>query len=393
MSSLRARSFVPRRSFDWLVVGAGLTGATLAERIASQLGQTVLVIDRRSHIAGNIYDIVDENGIRVHRYGAHIFHTSSETVWRYLSEFTDWRAYEHKVVASVSGRLVPLPCNLNTLDALLGEKDAAPLARALIEEFSFGARIPILRLIEHEDRRLAELGSFLYDSVFVNYTIKQWGRRPEDLDPAVTARVPVVISRDDRYFRDPYQALPADGYTTMVSRMLDHDRITVALSTDHDEIGDSLRCKRVVFTGPIDEHFKGIYGPLRYRSLRFEDAQLPVGPYQPTAVVNYPNEHDFTRIIEHAHFGRATTGSTRITREYPEEYRPRHNEPYYPVPVESSRLLYKRYAALLPEEAVTTIFAGRLARYRYLDMDQAVNHALQIFKRSICHGDLAGVRD
>jgi len=391
VSSLRARSFVPRRSFDWLVVGAGLTGATLAERIASQLGQTVLVIDRRSHIAGNIYDIVDENGIRVHRYGAHIFHTSSETVWRYLSEFTDWRAYEHKVVASVSGRLVPLPCNLNTLDALLGEKDAAPLARALIEEFSFGARIPILRLIEHEDRRLAELGSFLYDSVFVNYTIKQWGRRPEDLDPAVTARVPVVISRDNRYFRDPHQALPADGYTAMVSRMLDHDRITVALSSDFDAIGASLRYKRLVFTGPIDDYFKAVYGPLPYRSLRFEDTELPLGPYQPMAVVNYPNEHAFTRIIEHAHFGGPVTGSTLITREYPEEYRPSRNEPYYPVPMEDSRLLYRRYAALLAEVAPATVFAGRLARYRYLDMDQAVNHALQIFKRTVCAGDLAGV--
>ncbi|MGO8722711.1 MAG: NAD(P)-binding protein, partial [Acidimicrobiales bacterium] len=181
MSSYRAGSFAPRRSFDWLVVGAGLTGATLAERIASQLGQTVLVVDRRSHIAGNAYDPVDENGIRVHRYGAHIFHTSSESVWRYLSQFTDWRAYEHQVVACVSGRLVPLPCNLNTLDALLGDKDARPLARALTDEFGFGARVPILRLIEHQDRTLAELGSLLYDSVFVNYTIKQWGRRPEDL--------------------------------------------------------------------------------------------------------------------------------------------------------------------------------------------------------------------
>ena len=391
VSSHRARSFAPRRSFDWLVVGAGLTGATLAERIASQLGQTVLVVDRRSHIAGNAHDPVDENGIRVHRYGAHIFHTSSETVWQYLSEFTDWRPYEHRVVASVSGRLVPLPCNLNTLEALLGEKDAAPLVRALIDEFSLGARVPILRLIEHPDRTLAKLGSFLYDSVFVNYTVKQWGRRPEDLDPAVTARVPVVVSRDDRYFKDTYQALPADGYTTMVSRMLDHDRITVALSTDRDAIGSSVRFKRLVFTGPIDEYFEGAYGSLPYRSLRFEDSQLPVGPYQPAAVVNYPNEHDFTRIIEHAHFGGPVTGATRITREYPEEYWPRHNEPYYPVPTPGSRLVYDQYATLLPEATSTTVFAGRLAEYRYLDMDQAVNHALQTFKRSIRAGDLARV--
>jgi UDP-galactopyranose mutase len=294
-------------------------------------------------------------------------------------------------VASVSGRLVPLPCNLNTLEALLGEKDAAPLVRALIDEFSLGARVPILRLIEHPDRTLAELGSFLYDSVFVNYTIKQWGRPPEDLDPAVTARVPVVVSRDNRYFKDAYQALPADGYTTMASRMLDHDLITVALSTDHDDIGSSVRFKRLAFTGPIDEYFKGVYGPLPYRSLRFEDTQLRVGPYQPAAVVNYPNEHDFTRIIEHAHFGGPVIGATRITREYPEEYWPRTNEPYYPVPTANSRLVYDRYAGLLPEVASTTIFSGRLAKYRYLDMDQAVNQALQTFKQSICAGDLARV--
>jgi UDP-galactopyranose mutase len=391
VSASRARFLGPQRNFDWLVVGAGLTGATLAERIATQLGQTVLVIDRRSHVAGNTYDYVDEQGIRVHRYGAHIFHTSSEIVWRYLSAFTDWRPYEHKVLASVAGRLVPLPCNLNTLDALLGEREAATLGRALINAFGFGTRVPILRLIQNPDRTLAELGSFLYDSVFVNYTLKQWGRRPEDLDPAVTGRVPVVISRDDRYFRDPHQALPTDGYTAMVSRMLDHERITVATSTDHDAVGSSIHCKRVVFTGPIDEYFKGVYGPLPYRSLRFEDTQVAAGPYQPVAVVNYPNEHEFTRIIEHAHFAGPVTGPTLITREYPEEYRPGRNEPYYPLPTLDSRLLYDRYAALLPGVAPTTVFAGRLAKYRYFDMDQAVSHALQLFKRHLCAADLAGV--
>ena len=391
VSSWRARVLGPRTGFDWLVVGAGLTGATLAERIASQLDQTVLVVDRRPHIAGNTHDPVDEHGIRVHRYGAHIFHTSSEGVWRYLSAFTDWRPYEHRVLASVAGQLVPLPCNLNTLDALLGEKAAAALGRTLSDVFGPGTRVPILRLIEHPDRALAELGSFLYDSLFVNYTLKQWGRRPEDLDPAVTGRVPVVIARDDRYFRDPHQALPADGYTTMVSRMLDHDRITVALSTDYESIRASIRCKRLVFTGPIDEFFECVYGPLPYRSLRFEDTELPIGPYQPTAVVNYPNEYAYTRIIEHAHFAGPVTGSTRITREYPEEYLPRYNEPYYPVPTESSRTLYKRYAALRAEVAPTVIFAGRLAKYRYFDMDQAVNHALQLFRREICADDLVGV--
>jgi len=388
VSSSRAVALGPQKDFDWLVVGAGLTGATFAERIASQLGETVLVIDRRAHVAGNTYDCLDD-GIRVHRYGAHIFHTGSERVWHYLSQFTDWRPYEHRVLASVAGQLVPLPFNLNTLEALIGTRQAAPLVASLVDEFGYGTRIPILRLLEHPNRTLADLGSFVYDSVFVNYTLKQWGRRPEDLDPAVTGRVPVLISRDDRYFRDRHQALPADGYTTMVTRMLDHDLITVATSTDHNSIGPAVRCRRTVYTGPIDEYFAGVYGPLPYRSLRFEDTRLATGPYQPVAVVNHPNEHDFTRIIEHAHFGGPREGSTLITREYPEEYQPGINEPYYPLPTPDSRQLYGRYAALLAEVAPTTVFAGRLAKYRYFDMDEAVSQALQIFKQQVRAADRA----
>jgi len=275
--STGATSLGPRRDYDWLVVGAGLTGATLAERIASQRGQSVLVIDRRPHVAGNTFDY-DDQGILVHQYGAHIFHTSSDSVWQYLSAFTKWRPYVHKVLASVGDQLVPLPCNLNTLDALLGVTTAAPLGQALIDTFGSGTRVPILRLVQHPSAALAELGAILYESVFVNYTLKQWGRRPEDLDPAVTGRVPIIVSRDDRYFRDPYQALPSEGYTTMVNRMLHHHLITVATSTDYDAIGSSVRYKRMVFTGPLDEHFGGVYGPLPYRSLRFENSRLQDGP-------------------------------------------------------------------------------------------------------------------
>lgn len=380
------RSFAgPPRNFDWLVVGAGLTGATLAERIASQLGQRVLVVDRRPHIAGNAFDEVDDDGIRVHRHGAHVFHTGSEAVWRYLSQFTEWRPYEHRVLAEVAGRLVPIPCNLSTLDALLGPSGATTYGRALVDAFGLGARVPVLRLMEHPDRLLADLGRFVHDTLFVNYTAKQWGRRPDQLDPAVTGRVPVVVSREDRYFHDPHQALPAGGYTQMVARMLDHQLITVATATEHRSLGAHTRFDRTVYTGPVDEHFGHELGHLPYRSLRFDDERLDRGPHQPVSVVNHPNQHTFTRVIEHAHFdGGPGVGPTVITREYPEDHRPGVNEPYYPLPTREARALYERYADLARELAPTTIFAGRLARYRYLDMDQAVGQALQVFKRRIC---------
>lgn len=372
--------------FDWLVVGAGLTGATLAERIASQLGQSVLVVDRRPHIAGNVYDELDGDGIRVHRYGAHIFHTSSERVWSYLSRFTTWVGYEHRVLASVGGRLVPLPFNLNTLDMLFPAPDAAHLTGLLVNTFGESSRVPVLKLIDHPTPELSELGRFVYDQVFLNYTAKQWGRRPEELDPSVTGRVPVLVSRDDRYFRDKHQALPAEGYTTMVARMLDHPLITVATSTDYAAAASSVKHRRVVYTGPIDEYFFGVYGPLPYRSLRFEHERLPTGPHQPVSVVNYPNEHDYTRILEHRHFagGSSWAGASTITREYPDEYRPGDNEPFYPLPAEASHQAYRRYADLRDETEPDTVFAGRLAKYRYLDMDQAVNLALQAFDRRIC---------
>ena len=378
------------RHYDWLVVGAGLSGATLAERIASQLGQTVLVVDRREHVAGNAYDCV-EDGIRVHRYGAHIFHTASDSVWAYLSEFTRWQPYEHRVLARVADRLIPLPCNLNTIDALLPGGEGRQRGRELVDAFGLDTRVPILKLIDHHDRRLAELGDLLYRSVFLPYTVKQWGRRPEELDPAVTGRVPVVVSRDDRYFRDRHQALPADGYTAMVTRMLDHPLIAVATSTDHTSLGDTFRCRRKVFTGPIDEFFGTVHGPLPYRSLRFVDSVVDDGPFQPVSVVNHPDAPGYTRIIEHAHFAGPVSGSTLVTHEYPEDYRPGVNEPYYPLPTLASRQLYQRYEALLAEVDPTTVFAGRLARYRYLDMDQAVGQALQIFKRRIAVTDPVAV--
>jgi UDP-galactopyranose mutase len=367
--------------FDWLVVGAGLSGATLAERIATQLGQSVLVVDRRDHIAGNAYDAVDEAGVRVHRYGAHIFHTVSPRVWAYMSQFTDWLPYTHRVVGVIDGTTVPLPFNLTTLHALR-PADAGVLEERLIAEVGRDGRIPVLALLEHADPALQGLGEFVYEKVFLHYTMKQWGYRPEEIDRAVTGRVPVVVSRDDRYFRDRYQGIPVEGYTAMVGRMLAHPLIVVKTGVDFRHVVDDVRYDRMVYTGPIDEFFDNAFGPLPYRSLRFEHETLPVDRFQAAAVVNFPDETPHTRIIEHSHFSDQHLGASTVTYEYPEDYVPGHNEPYYPLPQPESHRRFARYAAAAAElEGV--VFSGRLAEYRYYDMDQAVAHALTVFRNDI----------
>jgi UDP-galactopyranose mutase len=383
----RAVTAFSRRDFDWVVVGAGLTGSTLAERMASQLGQRVLVIDRRSHVAGNAYDSPDEAGTLVHRYGAHIFHTKSQTVWRYLSNFTSWYPYEHRVLADIEGKLVPLPFNLNTLGALFSRPRARAWETALLKEFGEGSRVPVLKLLEHPRNDLATLGRYVYENVFLHYTEKQWGVRPEALDPAVTSRVPVIVGTDNRYFRDPYQGIPAQGYTAMVTNMLSHPLITVALSTPYEEIKHSYPCARTIYTGAIDEFFAGGHGPLPYRSLRFEHRVLGPGRSQPVAVVNYPNDFQYTRVIEHCHFYGATPDLSTVTYEYPEPYLPGENEPYYPLPTPASHQLYNKYKAETARYLGKVFFVGRLANYKYYDMDQAVNQALQLFKRHLVWKD------
>jgi len=369
--------------YDWLVVGAGFSGATLAERIASQLDQRVLIVDRREHIGGNAYDSLDEAGIRVHRYGAHIFHTRSTKVWSYLSQFTDWYPYVHRVKASIDGKLVPLPFNLESLHALVHPTMARRLEACLLSRFGEGGRVPVLRLMENANYDLQRLAALVSDQVFDNYTRKQWGLRPDELDRSVTGRVPIVVSRDDRYFGDPHQGMPAGGYTALFERMLAHPNIDIALGVDHADVQDQVRHDRLVFTGEIDAFFGFAHGPLPYRSLRFEHRSIDEAEFQPTAVVNHPNEHDYTRIIEHKHFSGGGGDRTTITYEYPQDYVRGDNEPYYPVPRQQNHLLYERYAedALSLEGKV--VFAGRLARYRYLDMDQAVSQALVCFRQQV----------
>ncbi len=376
--------------YDWLVVGAGLSGATLAERIASQLDQRVLVVDRRPHLAGNVYDEVDpETGIRVHRYGPHIFHTASDTVWDYLSGFTEWLPYTHRVLGRVDGKLVPIPCNLNTLRALLPEERAEKLEKRLVDEVGYGARVPVLTLLEHEDAELQRLGEFVYEKFFLHYNLKQWGLRPEEIDRSVSGRVPVVVSEDDRYFRDAHQAIPAQGYTALVAAMLDHPNIDVELGVDGHEVARQVAHDRMIWTGPIDAYFGHSHGDLPYRSLRFEYEVRP-GPdhFQPVAQVNHPGPEDaFTRCVEHAHFeGAAVPRGTVLTREFPEAHRRGENEPYYPVLRPDSHERFRSYATEAAALGDRVIFSGRLADFRYYDMDQAVAHALQAFRREVLSG-------
>lgn len=367
---------------DWLIVGAGFTGATLAERIAAELNERVLLVDRRAHVGGNAYDEYNEHGILVHRYGPHVFHTNSKRVWDYLSRFTMWRPYFHRVVAMVDGKPVPLPFNLNSIDMLFPGRHAERLSEKAIQAYGFGARVPILRLVESEDTDLRFLGEYIYEKVFEGYTIKQWGMDPKELDPSVTARVPFYVGRDDRYFQDTYQGIPTPGYTSLFQRMLSSPNIGVLLKVDYREIVEEVRFKRMIYTGPIDEFFDYMYGPLPYRSIRFVFETVRQEFYQHVATVNYPNNFDFTRITEQKHLTGQRSDYTTLVLEYPEPYRPRENEPYYPIPRRENQ---ERYALYAKEAAKlkTVLFAGRLADYRYYNMDQAVARALSLFEKSV----------
>jgi len=378
------------RKFDWLIVGAGFTGAVLAERIASELGKRVLVIDRRGHIAGNAYDHCDDHGLLIHKYGPHIFHTASTKVWDYLSRFTQWRPYEHRVLGKIDGRLAPIPFNLNSLDLLFPAAQAQSLSRLLIDTYGEGRNVPILKMREDGPPGLQELAAYIYEKVFKNYTLKQWSLMPEQLDAGVSARVPVRISRDDRYFQDAHQAIPAEGYSAMFSRILAHPNIEVATGTDYRSLPDTGA--NVIFTGPIDEFFGYQFGALPYRSLRFHFYSRAESQAQPVGTVNYPNDHAYTRITEFKHLTGQQSSSTVLVEEYPQAYEPGKNEPYYPIPTRDNAEKLKPY-----QDAARTLegkvwFAGRLGDYAYYNMDQACARALALFEKQIvpfARGDVA----
>jgi UDP-galactopyranose mutase len=368
--------------WDWLIVGAGFTGAVLAERIATDLDQSVLVIDRRNHIAGNAYDY-DDGGMLVHRYGPHIFHTNSERVWNYLSRFTEWRPYFHHVLGIVDGRRVPVPFNLNSILTLFPPRMADRLCDALIQHYGFGRKVPILKLRDEQDPDLRFLADYVYSRVFEGYTLKQWGMRPEDLGPNVTARVPIRISCDDRYFQDRYQAMPRSGYTALFNRLLDHRRILVELNVEYTDAIAAVRFDRMIFTGPIDEFFNYAHGPLPYRSVRFDRRREPHDAGLPVGTINYPSEFDFTRISDQRHLSGALDATPLLITEYPEQYVPGVNDPYYPIPTEATSALLDCYlgdAAVLDGR---TFFAGRLGDYSYYNMDQACGRALALFEKRI----------
>jgi UDP-galactopyranose mutase len=359
-------------AFDWLVLGAGFAGSVMAERLASQLGQRVLVVDRRNHVAGNAYDHHDAAGVLVHRYGPHIFHTNSSEVWQYLSQFTDWRPYEHRVLASVDGQLVPFPINLDTVNQLYGVK----LSTFELEAFFESAAEPRSPIRTSEDLVLSKVGKDLYLKFFRNYTRKQWGLDPSELDASVTARVPTRNTRDSRYFTDTYQAMPLHGYTRMFERILSHANIKVLLNADYRELGSAVPYERMVYTGPIDEFFDFRFGRLPYRSLDFRFETLDVPVFQPAAVINYPNEFPYTRVTEFKYLTGQEHAKTSVVYEYPRS----EGDPYYPVPRPENGELYGEYKQLADATA-DTIFLGRLATYKYYNMDQVVAQALAVFRR------------
>lgn len=370
--------------FDWLIVGAGFSGSTLAERIANKLGQKVLLVERRDHIGGNAYDEYNECDIQVHRYGPHIFHTNSKKVWDYLSQFTGWRPYYHHVLAVVDGKKIPVPFNLNSLAALFPRGYAARVEKLLIDNYGHGNKIPILKLRESSVRDICFLAEYVYEKIFYGYTLKQWELQPEDLDPSVTARVPFSISRDDRYFQDIYQAIPAHGYTDMFQKMLAHPNIKTLLSTDYREIISEVNFERMIYTGPVDEYFNSRYGTLPYRSQLFDFITLAQETYQEAGTINYPNEYDFTRITEMKYLsGQANPNNTTLIIEYPKAYCSGQNEPLYPIPQRERLAIYNSYVKEAAKLAGKVFFCGRLAEYRYYNMDQVVERALKLFEEDI----------
>jgi len=367
-------------SYDVIVVGAGFAGSVMAERLATQLGKRVLVVDRRPHIAGNAYDRLDEAGLLIHQYGPHIFHTNSADIFDYLSQFTEWRAYEHRVLAQVDGLLVPIPINRTTINALYGLTLSTD---AEAEAFLVSRAEPVTVIRTSEDVVVSAVGRTLYEKFFRGYTRKQWGLDPSELDKAVTARVPTRTNTDDRYFNDRFQAMPAEGYTRMFERMLDHSNIDLLLGTDYAQVRNAYPHAHLVFTGPIDEYFSYRFGKLPYRSLRFEHETLDTPWSQPVAVVNYPDpEIPYTRITEYKHLTGQEHARTSITREYPQA----EGDPYYPIPRDENQALFKRYEALARAEENVT-FVGRLATYRYYNMDQIVGQALASFRRTFLQAE------
>jgi UDP-galactopyranose mutase len=364
--------------FDYLIVGAGYSGCVLAERIATQLKKKVLIVERRDHIGGNAYDYHNDDGILLHKYGPHWFHTNDKKVFAYLSQFTEWRFHNHVVKSSVNGKLLPIPINMETINQLYGLHLETPdEVQAFYDSVKVDIRVPV----NAEEKVLSSVGQDLYNIFFRNYTTKHWGIDPKELDVSVTARIPVRTNRDDRYFNDIYQGLPKRGYSAMFRHMIADKRISVLLQTDYRDVLGTIKFKKMIYTGAIDEFFDYAYGKLPYRSLIFEHETLDMEYFQPCQQVNYPNTHDFTRIVEWKHATGQGHNKTTITREYPCPAID-GREKYYPVPSKMNHDLFSKYKEETKKLKSVT-FCGRLADYKYYNMDQVVARALMVFRKRI----------
>lgn len=376
--------------YDFIIVGAGIAGITIAEQVANLLNKSVLLIDKRDHIGGNCYDYYNEEGILIHKYGPHIFHTNEMQVYNYLSMFTNWRQYNHKVLGKIENQLVPIPFNLISIDKCLPDK-AGEIKTSLLEEYEVNENVAILDMKKSEKEEIRELADYVYENVFLNYTKKFWGVTPEELNPDVTARVPVHISYDCRYFQDTYQAIPQAGYTAMFENMLSNHKINILLNKDYRDIlridydnkkiyyYDEEYEGQLIFTGMIDEFFNYEYGALPYRSVNFMEETQDRFYFQENATINYPNEYHFTRITEYKYLTGQSHPQTTIQFEFPEEYRKDNaqQDPSYPIPQEKNEELYDKYKKLAKDYENVT-FLGRLAEYKYMNMDVVVKKALDL---------------
>ena len=382
---------------DYIIVGCGLAGIVIANKIANELDKKVKKKKKRNHIGGNCYDYYDENGILVHKYGPHIFHTNYKEVFDYLSKYTDWHIYQFQARVVIDGKTTNIPFNLNTMKDLLDENLYNKFSKKLIDRYGYDSVIPILKLKEADDEDLKWLSNYIYEKVYLNYMYKQWEVRPEELDASVTERVPIYISKDDRYFKDKYQAMPKNGYTEMFNKMLNHKNINIMLNTDaFDYINVDKENKelkfinkkfdgKIIYTGEIDLLFNNIYGELPYRSLRFEYKNYNKEYFQETAMTSYPNNYEFTRITETKHMTGQDAKTTTVIYEYPQKYERKtfgKDIPYYPIPNTSNRDTYFKYKDY-SKNYKNLILIGRLAQYLYFNMDQMIKMALDTFEENI----------
>ncbi len=360
-----------KTDYDFLIIGSGFAGSVLAERISSQMNKRVLVVEKREHIGGNAYDYYNSSGVLIHKYGPHIFHTNYEDVWKYVSFFADWNGYQHRVLAYVDGKTVPVPINLTTVNAMLGRNFAA----SELKDYFESVRLRPVTINNSRDVIVSQVGEFFYDKIFKNYSYKQWGIYPDELLPEVTKRIPVRYDSDDRYFSDKYQGLPVLGYTKLFEKLLSNRNITVMLSVDYKAVIDNVRFDNLIYTGPIDYFFDYKHGRLPYRSLDLRFETMEIERYQETAVVNYPNDYEFTRITEFKHMTLQKLPQTTILKEYPTW----DGEPYYPTLTKDADSMYTKYK----EETLrlrSVYFIGRLAQYKYYNMDTVIKKALDTFE-------------